>query len=71
MLRDFEELIKDIEELPMTWIPGVLSAVIRRAKKENVFVADGGLQRFIEQTLNRMDTRQGKTTSIKRDAKEV
>lgn len=49
MSLSYLELEKEIEDVPLTWIPALLSWVIKRAVLLKVFVEPNGLANFVAQ----------------------
>jgi hypothetical protein len=49
----YERLIAEIEAVPVTWIPGLLRAIVIQAVKRNVFV-DGGIERFVKSSIEKI-----------------
>jgi len=37
MARNFEDIVKELEEIPLTWIPVLLSTLVKTAIKKKVF----------------------------------
>lgn len=52
MMR-YEEIKKEIETVPVTWVPGLLRAAVERAIQARVFLP-GGLVRYVEKIIERM-----------------
>lgn len=46
----WDELEKELSNLPMTWVPAVLRIVVRRAMQLNVF-REGGLVQYVLNTI--------------------
>lgn len=46
----YDELKKEIEGAPTTWVPGLLRAAVETARKKGVFVP-GGLVRFVTRVV--------------------
>lgn len=51
MLMSYDEVKKEIEGVPITWLPGLLRAIVETAKTNGVFVP-GGLVRFVTRVVD-------------------
>ena len=48
---DYEDLVAEIEEAPLTQVPGLLATIVRRAKAHPVFMDDTAMMRYIATIL--------------------
>jgi len=61
--KSFEDHLQELEEIPVTWVPGLLGALLKRAKREKIFKDTPALSRFVDLTLKGSKKKRSKWSS--------
>lgn len=49
--NDYDSLVKTIDNMHVSWVAGIVSRVIRKAKKSGAFLDDESIVRFVSFVL--------------------